>query len=371
MKSNDRRRFSKQALTAGGGLVLLPGALRSEKVHPLDRKIGRIFFLNMYWRTPPDFFLRLVEKYHVGGAYLDKNSLISKETCRRAVDRLKSASAAPLFLITDCEGGVVNRLRRIRSMDSAQSIGRRFSKGEIDEEGLYKIYAERIKLMRELGLSFNFGPVLDLSGPYIRSRSFGSDPDTVARICKVILKAYSDVGVHATGKHFPGMGTVAKNPHRKVLPAIETPLEKLHERELVPFKAAIDANISSVLVGHPYINAIDPDLPASLSQKVIQGFIRGDLGYDGIIWPDSLTMGMIKEFYERKGITGIKQAGASAVAALRAGVDQIFNFRFDNSKFPVVVRQVRQAVQDGTIPEKRIDQALERTAKLHARYNDL
>lgn len=367
----NRRGFIKNSAKTGAGLLLWPTtswSVSSAPADPLEQKIGRLFCLNMYWRTPPSFLLRSIERYHVGGIYLDKNPLINSKTAMAASKKIREVSPVPIFIITDCEGGVVNKLRKVEAFPSARSLGDAFRDGTLTEDGLYAKFRKKLDVMKGLGFNFNFDPVLDLSGSYIRTRSLGADPEMVAKAARICLRAYRDTGIHATAKHFPGMSSVSQDPHQKVLPSIKRPVKELMDRDLVPFIAAIEEDISSIMVGHCKFSALDDNLPASLSPVVLQDFVRKELGFKGAIWPDSFTMGAISKFYAGKGVRGDRMIYRCCVDAIKAGVDMIFNFRFDSSKFPVMVEAVKDAVKDGTLSESRIDESLERIAKLHGRY---
>jgi beta-N-acetylhexosaminidase len=367
MKSSTRRKFIKGSVKLGAGLLLWPTTSWSAPPtpDPLEQKIGRLFTLNMYWRTPPDFFLKTVEKYHLGGAYLDKNSLVGRDTAKRAVDKLNSAAQKPLIIVTDCEGGAVNRMRKIQGFPTAGSLGDSYAGGEYDAEALFSKIMARVKLVKELGLNFNFDPVLDLRGPYIGARSYGKDPAKVAEAARIILRAYREAGVNAVAKHFPGLGRISSNPHHQVLPSVSCGLDELLKSDLIPFKAAVNERVSSVMVTHLKVTALDKKMPASLSPAIINGLLRRDLGFNGVVWPDSLTMGAITKLYKGQSIRDIRVISRASVDAIKAGVDQIFNFHLDAAKFPQVVAKVKAAVKSGELTEDRLDQSIARIQMLN------
>lgn len=340
----------------GAGLLLLPG--RSYPADELDRMIGRMVFLNMYWQTPPGFFLRQMETFHIGGAYLDRNPLVSRQAATKAVARLNEASPEPMLLVTDCEGDKVNKLSRIEAFESARSLGRIFSEGFEGEKSFRSRVAAKAGLLAGLGLNMNFDPVLDLAvpGSAIGSRSYGSDPELVARMARVIADTYREAGVHATAKHFPGLGSVKSDTHH-VLPRLDKSVDELLAADLVPFRAAIESGISAVMAAHVRVTALDEDRPASLSPAVIGGLLREELGFKGLVITDSLTMGAITRFYSDKGVTGDRALGSRCVDAIKAGADAVFNFHTHPGKTPVLVAAVREAVKRGDVPLSRIEES--------------
>ncbi len=361
-----RRQFAAASASLASGLTILPGKKSwsaAKTTDALDKKIGRLFTLNMFWKYPPDFFLSLMENYQVGGAYIDRNALSDFATAEKAIKRIVSAASDPVIIITDCEGGKVNRARKVVPFESARELGARFISGELDGPGFFSAFSKKLEPLSGLGFNFNFDPVLDLDGPYIGSRSYGKDPEKVADMAVKMVAAYRDLGMHGVIKHFPGMGTVRQDPHADFFPSIDPPLEVLMERELVPFKAAMEKGASSVLVGHCKMSCIDDSLPASLSPSVMS-FIRKDLAFKGLIWPDSLTMGAVYKYQKSRGVPSDRLIRQSCVDALKAGVDQIFNFRLNPADFPLVVRAVREAVISKEIPESRIDEAQARSRSL-------
>lgn len=363
MTSSTRRKFMRDA--AGAGVFILPALGRpgAPKVHPLDKKIARLFVLNNYWSRPPGYFLDMVSDYGVGGVYMDAGACRSERALLDATDALYQASPNDLVMITDCEGGKVNRLRAIRDLPAPGDLGRALAGGGLSEDGFQKKYRERGRLLGDMNLNFNFDPVIDLAGAYIGGRSFGRDPETVATAARLAVRGYREAGIRSTAKHFPGLGSVKKDPHLAGMPVVRRSLGEMYQRDFIPFMAAIGEGVSAVLVTHTMFPALDRDRPASISAEVVDNFLRKDLGFGGLVWPDSMSMGAILAYYEKRGVSGLDARVRGAVDAIKAGSDLVFNFRFDNRDFPALVRGVRAAALSGEISEERIEMSILRISR--------
>ena len=206
------------------------------------------------------------------------------------------------------------------------------------------------------GVRWLLGPVLDLArdprNPVIGSRSLGDDPRRTAPLGLAFLEGVREGGGIATAKHFPGHGSTPVDSHES-LPTLDFPLEWLERFDLLPFRAAVEAKVPSVMVGHLAVPALEPDpaLPASLSPRVVEGYLRGRLGYDGVILTDALVMG---------GAKGDSDPDLLGLLALEAGCDLIL--------MPgdplATARKIEEAVVRGRLSEKRIDRSLRRLSRL-------
>src|SRR5690242_21770912 len=170
---------------------------------------------------------------------------------------------------------------------------------------------------REVGVNWVYALVSDVNNnpanPIINTRSYGEDPQRVAEFVTAFIHGAEENGALATAKHFPGHGDTSADSHID-LPVIRANRERLERLELVPFRAAISSGVSSVMTGHLSVPAIEPDLntPATLSQNILTGLLRQELGYRGLIVTDAMEMG---------GITLRFSPGEAAVRAVAAGVD--------------------------------------------------
>ena len=196
--------------------------------------------------------------------------------------------------------------------------------------------------LRALGVNVNYAPVCDLANnpanPALGIRSFGDDPEAVGRLAAATVRGLQGEGVAATAKHFPGAGDTAADPHHE-LPLVPRTHAELAERELVPFRAALDAGARLVMTGHFALPGQDDDLPASLSGAVLRDLLRGQLRFEGVTVTDALDMHALAQ--------GSAQV-VDAIAALRAGEDVLLGTA-DESALERLEEGLAQAQRRGLI----------------------
>jgi beta-N-acetylhexosaminidase len=204
-------------------------------------------------------------------------------------------------------------------------------------------------------------PVLDVNtnwdNPVIGDRAFGGMPDLVGEMGVATIAGLQENRVVACGKHFPGHGDTATDSH-KALPVVEAVRHRLQETELPPFQQAIRSGVASLMTAHVLYRSLDPDAPATLSPAIIQGLLREELFYDGVVFTDDLEMHAI---VDHDGI------GEAAVRAFVAGCDVLLICK-DHDRVMAAMQAMEQAVQDGRITQERMQQSLARVARLKARY---
>jgi beta-N-acetylhexosaminidase len=212
---------------------------------------------------------------------------------------------------------------------------------------------------RALGVHVDFYPVADVNNnptnPIINLRSFGEDPALVGRLAVAYMKGVQAGGMLATAKHFPGHGDTAIDTHVG-LAVIEHPRPRLDAVELVPFKAAIGAGVDAVMSTHIRLPALDPTegLPATLSRPILTGLLRQELGFDGLVFTDSMSMGAIVKGFP------VDRAAAMAVGA---GADVVL----DPPDPEAAVRGIREALEKGEISRGQVDRSVARVLRAKAR----
>lgn len=266
-------------------------------------------------------------------------------------------------LAADEEGGDVTRLHMATGSPSPGNA----ALGVVDDVTVTRTIAAGIGAeLRTTGIWLDLGPCADIdsnpANPVIGTRSFGADPDLVARHTSAYVAGLADAGVAASVKHFPGHGDTTADSHID-LPRVTAERTVLDQRELVPFRAAVEAEAATIMTSHVVLEALDPVHPATLSHAVLTGLLRGELGYDGVIVTDALDMaGASAEL----GIDG------AAVASLAAGAD-LLCLGPEPSDGPAtltrVVDAVVQAVTDGSLPAARLAEAADRVAALRSRWS--
>lgn len=337
----------------------------------LREKVGQLFIVrpealaeNSNAETAPatdrvdDAVISRIEEYPVGGIALFSRNITSAEQLPMFISDLQSSSKYPLFIAVDEEGGRVARIANsdffnVASYKSMEDIGKSGDASKAEEVG------RQIGLyLKELGFNLDFAPVADTNtnpqNIVIGNRSYGSDPALVARMVSAQLDGMHDSGIMGTLKHFPGHGDTKDDTHSGYV-SIEKTWDELKECELVPFITALP-KADMVMVSHiTAVNVTSDRLPTSMSETMITGKLRNELGYDGVIITDAMAMGAVADNYT---------SADAAVTAVKAGVDIVLMPQNLDEAF----NGVMNAVTDGEISVKRLDESVMRILKLKARY---
>ncbi|MCR2806444.1 beta-N-acetylhexosaminidase [Paenibacillus sp. SCIV0701] len=324
-------------------------------------KIGQLVIVGLEGQRLNEASRRMIEEYKVGGFILFKDNIESAGQTAALLNELKAANkgnAVPLWLSVDQEGGRVSRMpAELHSTPSAKDIASRndlaYTRGIAEAIG-----AE----LKALGFNMDFAPVLDINSnpknPVIGDRAYGSTPEAVIAHGLESVAGINESGVASVVKHFPGHGDTAVDSHYD-LPVVEKTVEQLSQFELLPFAEAIDQDVDAIMVAHLLMRQIDAEHPASISKAVITGLLRDELGYDGVVITDDMTMGALL-----KG----NNIGEAAVQSFLAGTDILLVCHEEELQLEVL-QALEQAVDNGTITEQRIDESLRRVLLLKHKYN--
>ncbi|HJN46271.1 MAG TPA: glycoside hydrolase family 3 N-terminal domain-containing protein [Vicinamibacterales bacterium] len=342
----------------------------------LDQKIGQLImpsFRSTYLSsdsTTYDELVSLVHEQHVGGFLLFAGREPAPDVLLGAgyargvpgqplaaasiTNRLQAIAALPLLNAADFETGVGFRI------GGATTFPRAMAFGAADDEGL-AFEAGRITAVeaRALGIHVNFAPVADVNNnprnPVINTRSFGEDPVVVARLAAAYVRGLTAGGMVATVKHFPGHGDTDVDSHLG-LPLIAHPRERLDRVELPPFRAGIDAGAGAVMTSHIVLPGLEPDpaRPATFSRQIVSGLLREELGFDGLVYTDSMRM---------RAVTDLAAPGDAAVDAVGAGHDVVIHSPDDTAVF----NGLKAAVEQGRITEARVEASVRRLLEAKAR----
>lgn len=273
-------------------------------------------------------------------------------------------SVAPLAVIAiDEEGGDVTRLNY---SDGSPYPGNAVL-GRLDETELTEKVGNSVGFaLRRTSCTLDFAPDIDVNSnpdnPVIGVRSFGSDTALVARHGAAATRGIQSAGIAACAKHFPGHGDTALDSHL-ALPVIDRSLDELRERELVPFRAAIEAGVLSIMTSHIVLPKVDPDAPATFSSRILQGLLRDELGFDGVIVTDALDM---------KGASGETGIPEAAVRALRAGCDLLcIGSETTDELVGEVIAAIDAAITAGRLSAERVADAAGRVRALARRLERL
>lgn len=265
-------------------------------------------------------------------------------------NRYQAQAKVPLFVSGDYEWGLSMRLDSTFKFPWQMTLGAIQNLELIRETGL-----EMAKQLKRIGVNFSYSPVLDVNNnpanPIIGARSFGESKHNVVQKGIALTAGLQQGGVLASGKHFPGHGDTDKDSH-KDLPIIPFSRERLDSLELFPFKALGDAGIGSIMVGHLFIPALDstPNLPSSLSKKIITEKLRIEMGYDGLIVTDALNM---------KGVAAKFPQAEASIRALNAGVDILL--MPDNPEN--VLNSLMTAIEQGRVDPMDMEAKVKRILK--------
>ena len=345
----------------------------------LDEKVGQLFMTYAYGNSvaDPDPLMvkgnreshgldtaeELVERYHLGGIiyFTWTNSLQNPEQIARLSNGLQRVALRqerpiPLLVATDQEHGVVVRVTEpLTQFPGNMALG-----ATRDVEAARQSATITARELRLLGINMNFGTVADVNSnplnPVIGVRSFGVDPALVSSFVQVQVGASQAENMATTVKHFPGHGDTSVDSHYG-LPVIGRSRAQFDAADLPPFVAAIDAQVDVIMSAHIVVPQLDNSgLPATLSHPVMTDLLRGELGFQGVVVSDSLSMQGAKPY-------GDDSDARVPVEAFKAGVDMLLM----PQRIDVAFRAVREAVDSGEISQARLDEAVGRILALKQR----
>lgn len=308
----------------------------------LEEKIGQFFMVAAY-SNQGEVHLAEVEQMvlrdKVGGIIFFQGE---KSNLKSSIQRFQSVSKVPLFIGMDAEWGTSMRLFDGERFPYAYTIGAADSL-ELSQE----IAAMMAQECQELGIHMNFSPVADVNSnpnnPVIGFRSFGENPKKVADHVKAFVHGMEDNGILTSIKHFPGHGNTDKDSHLE-LPTVSQSLKTIEAIDFYPFIEGINAGTSAVMIGHLNVPALDDSgLPSSLSKKIIQDVLKGQLGFKGLVISDALNMKAVADKYGKTDVV---------VKAFEAGCDILL---FPESVSDAI-SAIKQKVNKGEISKKEIDE---------------
>jgi beta-N-acetylhexosaminidase len=325
----------------------------------LHRQIGQLAVVGFAGTALPPEVRALAREFDLGGVILFKRNVESPEQVAEiAADAQQLAGDLPLWVGVDQEGGRVARLRHpLTEWPPMLALGR---SGDPTLAGRFA--AALAAELRAVGFSIDFAPVLDVltnpKNPAIGDRALGDRARDVATFGVAIIKGLQEAGVAACGKHFPGHGDTSVDSHLD-LPLVESAPDRLEAIDFVPFRAAIEAGVASIMTGHLLVPSLDEERPATLSKRVVTGILRGDLGFDGLVFTDDMDM---------KAIAGRTPPDRAAVAAIDAGCDVTLLCGTDVQAHAAALEALIHAVEQEELPWKRIEAAFEHQKRAKERF---
>ncbi|WP_019911168.1 beta-N-acetylhexosaminidase [Paenibacillus sp. HW567] len=326
----------------------------------LEEKIGQMLLVGIEGTALDDRANKMIAEDKVGGIILYADNIKSLKGMVKLTNDLKRSNEgnpAPLFISVDQEGGKVSRMPDEYAVIPAN--GKVGATGNAEAAGMMGRLLAREVL--SAGFNMDFAPVLDINSnpdnPVIGDRSFGSTADRVTALGLAELKGIESEGVIPVVKHFPGHGDTSVDSHLE-LPVVNKTTAQLAKLEWLPFQAAFKEQADAVMVAHILFPKLDPKLPASLSKVIIGAQLRGQMGFNGVVITDDLTMGAIAKNYS---------LASAAVDTVLAGSD-ILLVAHEYSNEQVVRKALLTAVGSGDIPESRIDESVYRILSLKHKY---
>ena len=327
----------------------------------LDEKIGQLLIVGFEDSIINDYNIKMIEEYKVGGFILFSRNIIDENQLLDLVNNLKvenKDNSVPLFISIDEEGGKVSRLpNTYKKLPESKSIGESNDPDLSYEYG--QLLGNRLKL---LGINLNFAPVLDINSnpnnPVIGNRSFGNTEDLVVNNGIPLFKGIESTGVIPAVKHFPGHGDTHVDSHIS-LPIVYKTLDELEELELKPFKRAIEEDVDVIMVAHILFPELDDIYPATMSKSILMDLLRRDLGYNGVIISDDITMGAILENYSIE---------LASLNFLKAGGDIVLICHGEDNPI-AVIQFIKDSINNGNIRVEDIDEKVYRILALKEKYN--
>jgi beta-N-acetylhexosaminidase len=325
-----------------------------------NEKIGQMVLAGIDGTTMSAQAKALIQDYQAGGIIFYKVNLANTRQATELINSLKdtnSRNSTPLWLSLDEEGGRVTRLP-----DELHKFPTNAVIGQANNEKFSFAAGSTMGLeLRAYGMNMDFAPVLDINSnpnnPVIGNRSFGANAKVVSRLGVQTMNGLQSQSIVSVVKHFPGHGDTSIDSHID-LPVVQHDLNRLRSLELVPFAEAIKNKADAVMVAHILLPKIDATNPASFSKTIITGILRKELGFQGLVISDDMTMGAIATNYE---------LGEAAVKAVLAGVDVIL-VGHEYEKEVKVILALRQAVKDKRISMDQLNTSVTRILTLKSKY---
>lgn len=327
----------------------------------IEEKIGQLFMVGMPGTEIDDITRELILKHKVGGVILYRKNILSLEHFIHLLNSLRELNKdnkVPLMIGIDQEGGRVNRMpTKIKNLVNAKQIANVGGADLCYKSG--KIIGEMLK---GFNINMNFAPVLDIGGfrdsHPLGNRCLGEKPEIVSKNGIALMNGIKYNNVISTIKHFPGHGASKIDSH-VFMPAIYKSVKRLKKEDLLPFMEAIKSGADSIMVGHLLVTDLNSIYPASLSDRVINNLLRKDLGYDGVVITDDLSM---------RGITLLFGITHAAIKAISAGADIVMINKEHKSKIRII-NNLNKIAKKNKNAMRRINESVERILDMKKKYN--
>jgi beta-N-acetylhexosaminidase len=325
----------------------------------LRRQIGQLLIAGFDGHQISPELRSLAREFSLGGVILFARNIVEPEQVAEvSFDAARMLPDLPAWVSVDQEGGRVARLKSpFTEWPPMATLGR---SGDLT---LATRFARALAAeLKAVGITLDYAPVLDIhtnsKNPVIGDRALAEKADEVARLGGAIIRTLQAEGIAACGKHFPGHGDTSTDSHHE-LPLVEHPPDRLRRVEFVPFKAAIEAGVATIMTAHVLVPSLDERRPASLSRRIVFELLRNELHYEGVIISDDLEM---------KAIAAGYAVPEAAVMAIEAGCDAVLICSGDHATQAAALEALVHAVEQERLPFGRVEDALKRQRRAKERF---
>jgi len=325
----------------------------------LGRQIGQLLVVGFNGHQIPAELRSLAREFGLGGVILFARNIVEPEqVAELAFEAARLVPDLPVWVSVDQEGGRVARLKApFTEWPPMATLGR---SGDVRlAERFARALAAELKAV---GITLDYAPVLDIhtnpKNPVIGDRALAENAEEVARLGSAIVRTLQAEGIAACGKHFPGHGDTGTDSHLE-LPLVEHPPDRLRAVEFLPFMAAIEAGVATIMTAHVLVPSLDETRPATLSRRVVTDLLRNELKYEGVILSDDLEMNAIAAEYP---------VSSAAVLAIEAGCDGALICSGDHDTQAAALEALVHAVEDDRLRLVQVEDSLKRHLRAKERF---
>jgi len=319
--------------------------------------LGQLFILGLSGRGLSSEFEGFFSGNRIGGVILFEENFEGLADLRRLTSHIRSVAEVPPFVMIDQEVRGVNRIRENMPSLTDDALSNSLNSSLKVQEA----FSQTARTLKDSGINVQLAPVVDLPGGadyhVLKGRCLGEDSKLVAQLGAVAVEAIQSEGISACAKHFPGLGKAREDPHFK-LARVETSRGEWSQTDALPFERAISEGVHFIMSTHVICSPLDESLPATLSRKVIDDCLKRELGFEGLVITDDLTM---------RGISESHSIPEVAVEALTAGHHFLLICKdFEAQK--EALESVRKAYMNRNLNRERVDQTISKILDFKKKY---
>jgi beta-N-acetylhexosaminidase len=325
----------------------------------IRRHIGQLVVVGFDGHVIPSDLKALAKEFDLAGViFFARNVAEPAQVAELSREAKALARELPLWVSVDQEGGRVARLRRpFTEWPPMIALGRSGDE-RLAERFALALAAE----LKAVGINLDYTPVLDVftnpKNTVIGDRAFGERAEEVSRFGRVVIRVLQENGIAACGKHFPGHGDTIADSHHE-LPLVEHDPDRIRRVEFVPFKAAIEEKVAAIMTAHVLVPAFDEEQPATLAPSIVDGLLKRELGFGGLVLSDDLEMKAVANRYD---------LAEASVGAIAAGCDALLLCGGSQERQAAALEALIRAVEQDRLPVKRVEDAMARMRRAKERF---